>query len=114
MKLLCIDDDSAGLVLRKTFLESAGYDVRVTASGREGVKLVASHPFDAVILDYNMPGADGGRIAWLIKTIRHRLPIIMLSGAVGVPAKMLKSVDSFISKGQSPALLLSKIQELLA
>ena len=114
MRLLCIDDDSAGLALRKTFLESAGYDVRVAGSGREGVRLVASHPFDAVILDYDMPETDGGRVASAIKRIRHRLPIIVLSGAIDVPKKLLQSIDGFIAKGEPPALLLGKIQQLLA
>jgi CheY-like chemotaxis protein len=115
MRLLCIDDDSAGLALRKAFLESAGYDVRIAGSGREGVRLVASQPFDAVILDYDMPRTASGTLASAIRKIRHQLPIIMmLSGAVSVPAKILASGDSFITKGQSPALLLSKIQELLA
>ena len=110
-RLLCIDDEPKGLALRKTYLELAGYDVRTADSGREGVKLVASHPFDAVILDYNMPETDGGMVATVIKRIRHRLPIIILSGAV---AKMLASVDGFVGKGESPALLLRKIHELLA
>lgn len=114
MRLLCIDNDSAGLALRKAFLESAGYDVRIAGSGREGVRLVASQPFDAVILDYDMPRTNGPTLASAIRRIRHRLPILMLSGAVCVPAKMLASGDSFIGKGQSPALLLRKIQELLA
>jgi len=114
MKLLCIDDDFAGLALRKTFLESAGYDVRVAGTGREGVRLVASHPFDAVILDFDMPETDGGRVASAIKRIRHRLPIIVLSGAIDVPKKLLQSIDGFIAKGEPPALLLGKIQQLLA
>ena len=114
MKLLCIDDDFAGLALRKTLLESAGYDVRVAGTGREGVRLVASHPFDAVILDFDMPETDGGRVATAIKRIRTRLPIIMLSGAIAGPKKMFQSIDGFIAKGQSPALLLSTIQQLLA
>jgi len=114
MKLLCIDGDFAGLALRKTLLESAGYDVRVAGSGREGVRLVASHPFDAVILDYDMPETDGGRLASAIKRIRHTLPIIMLSGAIDVPKKLLQSIDGFIAKGEPPALLLGKIQQLLA
>jgi len=114
MKLLCIDDDFAGLALRKTLLESAGYDVRVAGSGREGVRLVASHPFDAVILDYDMPETDGGRVASTIKRIRHTLPVIMLSGAIDVPKKLLQSIDGFIAKGEPPALLLGKIQQLLA
>lgn len=114
MKLLCIDDDPAGLALRKTFLESAGYDVRIAGSGREGVRLVASHRFDAVILDYDMPETDGGRVAAAIKRIRTRLPILMLSGAIAVPKKLLQSIDGFIAKGEPPALLLRTIQQLLA
>jgi CheY-like chemotaxis protein len=90
-----------------------GYDVLIAGSGCERIKIIASHPFDAVILDYNMPETNGGMVASTIKRIRCRLPIIMVSGAVSVPKKVLESVDAFIAKGQSPALLLRKMQELL-
>ncbi|MFZ3211078.1 MAG: response regulator [Terriglobales bacterium] len=113
MRLLCIDDDPTGLALRKTLLESAGYDVCVAGSGHEGVRLVASQPFDAVILGYDMPQTDGDRLASVIRTVRTRLPIIMLSGAPAVPKKLLQSIDGFIPKGESSALLLSTIQQLV-
>jgi len=66
--------------------------------------------FDA---DYDMPETNGDRVASPIKKIRHRLPIIMLSGAIDIPKKLLRSIDGFIAKGE-PAALLGKIQHLLA
>ena len=75
---------------------------------------MASHPFDLVILDYDMPETDGGKVASAIKRIRHTLPVIILSGAIDVPKKLLQSIDGFVAKGEPPALLFGKIQQLLA
>ena len=50
--ILCIDDESAGLLPRKLLLESAGHRVLEARSGEEGIQLFQSEKVDAVILDY--------------------------------------------------------------
>jgi CheY-like chemotaxis protein len=62
--LLCVDDDANALLTRRLVLESQGYKVLVSTSGRTAVDLAHEHEIDAVVLDYQMPDngwRSGGR-----------------------------------------------------
>ena len=49
--VLCVDDEQTALQLRRTLLESAGYKVLAAKSGAQAVKMFASEPIDAAVLD---------------------------------------------------------------
>ena len=50
-KMLVVEDDEDVARLEQTVLERAGYEVKVTASGAEGLELADSYQPDVVILD---------------------------------------------------------------
>ena len=104
--ILCIDDYKQGLHARKLVLETAGYNVITAGSGRIGLRLLQSHPVHFVILDYRMPEMDGEAVAREIRRTHPGLPIIMLSGQIGVSKRASSAVDAFVAKGQPPAVLL--------
>ncbi|MGO9208941.1 MAG: two-component system response regulator [Terriglobales bacterium] len=104
--ILCIDDYKQGLYARRLILETAGYDVITASNGRIGLRLLLSHTVHIVILDYRMPEMNGGAVACEIRRTHPLLPIIMLSGQIGVSKRASSAVDAFISKGQPPAVLL--------
>jgi CheY-like chemotaxis protein len=111
--ILCIDDQSDGLIGRKTLLENNGYEVLETVSGDEGLKLFLSHSVDAVILDYQMPGMNGDVVAAKMKRAKSHVPIMLLSNDGPLPTSKLLAVDTFVSKSQPPRILLSTLQNLL-
>jgi CheY-like chemotaxis protein len=111
--ILCIDDHWNGLIGRKMLLEQSGYNVLEASGGDEGLKLFRSHPVDAVVLDYQMPGMNGDVVAAKMKRINSDVPIMLLSAYEPLPANKLSSVDSFLSKSQPPNILLSRLQDLL-
>jgi two-component system KDP operon response regulator KdpE len=49
------------------------------ARGEEAVALVRSEPFDAVLLDINMPGIGGIEVCRIMRKVSPRLPIVMLT-----------------------------------
>ena len=65
-------------------------------------------------LDYAMPAIDGGQVAAAMKHIKPSVPILMLSGVPHVPEQDLANIDAFVQKGQEPAVVLQKIEQLLA
>jgi CheY-like chemotaxis protein len=111
--ILCIDDHWNGLIGRKLFLESNGYEVLEATGGDEGLKLFKSHSVDAVVLDYQMPGMNGDVVAAKMKRAKSHVPIMLLSAYGPLPASKLKSVDTFLSKSQPPKILLSTLHDLL-
>jgi CheY-like chemotaxis protein len=111
--ILCIDDHRNALIGRKMLLEQSGYNVLEATGGEEGLKLFQSHPVDAVVLDYQMPGINGDVVAARMKRIRSSVPIMLLSAYGPLPQSKLKSVDTFVSKSQEPQMLVSTLQHLL-
>lgn len=111
--ILCIDDDWRGLIGRKMFLEQNGYKVLTASGGNEGLKLFRTHPVDAVVLDYQMPGMNGDVVAARMKRMRSHIPILLLSAYGPLPGRKLASVDTFLTKSQEPQALLPALQHLL-
>ncbi len=111
--LLCVDDEPSGLLIRKMLLESNGYEVLIASSGEEGLEIFRNHSVSGVVLDYFMPGMDGGEVAARMKALKPGVPILLFSAYVTLPAGLLQHVDGFLSKGQSPSLLLDKIAQLV-
>ena len=112
--ILCIDDDAAGLTLRKMMLESEGYEVFTAPSGADGLAILKSHKIDAIVLDYQMPAMNGAEVARMVRDIGQDVPIVLLSGYVEeVPTTALHLVDAFVTKGGSPGQLLQVVKSSL-
>ena len=111
--ILCIDDDGAGLAARKELLEISGYEVLTAQSGEQGLGLFVSHPIDAVILDYQMPGMNGDRVSSQMKRVKPGVPILMLSAYSELPLSELGCADAFLSKGESWSTIVSTLDRLV-
>lgn len=111
--LLCIDDEENGLKLRKLLFERQGHHVLTALDGPTGIDLFKTRSVDAVIVDYRMPNMDGALVAERLKELRPAVPIIMLSGENDVPNEAKQTVDAFVTKGDSPAVLLQTTASLL-
>jgi two-component system alkaline phosphatase synthesis response regulator PhoP len=110
--VLCIDDNQDILDCEKAFLESFGYTVLTAASGGKGLDLASSYSIDVVIVDYFMPEMNGHEVAVAMRQLRPKAPIIMLSGAIDVPEKALRSVDAFVAKDCLASQLLAAMTRL--
>lgn len=111
--LLCVDDETTGLNIRKVILERNGYAVLTAPDGLKGLELFNREPVDAVIIDFFMPGMDGGEVASQMKRQKPEIPIVLLSAFYSLPEGATNAVDAFITKGNSPEVLLLKLSELM-
>jgi len=112
--VLCVDDEQTALQLRRTLLESAGYKVLAAKSGAQAVKMFASEPIDAAILDYWMADMNGLNVAREIRKLNPKLPIIILSAYGELLDESLGLADVWIRKGEEdPQYLLSRLEQLL-
>lgn len=110
--VLCIDDNEDILECEKSFLESFGYTVLTAASGGKALELASKFSVDVVILDYFMPEMNGQEVAIAMRRLKPLAPIILLTGAVDVPAQTLNLVDIFIAKDRLASHLLPAIAQL--
>ncbi len=110
--MLCVDDEERGLTIRKMLLESSGFAALTATSGEEGLRIFRDQPVDAAIVDYAMPGMDGGVVSTEMKQTRPRMPVIMLSGYPDYRDSVCNVVDAFLIKGDDPENLLRKVKSL--
>jgi CheY-like chemotaxis protein len=111
--ILCIDDETLGLRIRKTVLEHAGYRVLTAEDGATGLDLFRGNPVDGVVLDYYMPEMDGGVVAETMRRERPEVPIMLLSAYINLPPETIALVDVTLLKGEGPVELLEKLRQML-
>jgi two-component system response regulator PilR (NtrC family) len=93
--ILVIDDEEIMREILETLLTREGYDVRLAASGAEGLEMARALPFDAAVVDIMMPGLDGIATLDELKRIDEDLAVIMITA--------FASVESAISAMKSGA-----------
>ena len=113
VKILCVDDEELGLRIRQLTLELQGYEVTTASDGSGAIAAFAEHPFDLVILDYSMPGRNGGEIAAEMRRNRPEVPIILLSAYVALPQEDIDGVNLFLTKADTPAKFLGHVSRVL-
>lgn len=117
-RILSADDSASIRKLVEFTLKSKGFQVSSAEDGKEALELLARGPFDAIILDINMPRMDGFE---LLKRIRAEsgyasIPVIMLT-TEGQEEDRQKAMDlgasAYIVKPFKPTQLLGLVEEIL-
>jgi len=107
--LVADDEPSVRELLAKT-LALAEYDVDVAADGRAAVERLRVLPYDLLITDLKMPGADGLSVIREARRLRADIPIIIITGfsseASAIEAANL-GVSGYLTKPFRVARILS-------
>jgi CheY-like chemotaxis protein len=111
--VLCVDDEEIGLRVRKILLERAGYQVLTAPDGPSALLLFVSEPVEVVVLDYSMPGMNGGEVAVRMRQTKPHVPILLLSAYLDLPAEVTSLVQLYMTKGEGAPALLEKLASLL-
>jgi DNA-binding response OmpR family regulator len=111
--LLCVDDDSQCLAVRRLMLEAHGFNVITSINPKQGLKLFRSKRFDAAVLDYHMPGMNGAELAKAMKDVHSDVPVLILSGLLELPETDPVYYDSFVCKSEAGHKLIREIQSLI-
>jgi len=111
-RVLVVDDKQN---LRRTLgdiLEDEGHAVRLAASGEEALSICEDEEFDAILMDYRMPGIDGLEAFRRIRERRGGARVILMSAYTTEepPADALEEgVLAFLSKPLDVELVLRLI-----
>ncbi|MEZ5351498.1 MAG: response regulator [Bryobacteraceae bacterium] len=80
-RILMVDDNSMGLMARKTVLEDHGYEVVSVRCPDEALeKLRSRQHFDLLITDFRMPAMTGVELITAVREHGSTMPAILLSG----------------------------------
>jgi DNA-binding response OmpR family regulator len=107
--LLCIHRDPAQL----RSLQENGYQLLTATNGHDGLRLFASQPVDAIVLDYHLGLLDGTLVANVIKRVRPTIPIVMLADNLELPYDALNSVDALVTKSDGAHFLWATVHFVL-
>jgi two-component system, NtrC family, response regulator GlrR len=110
--ILCVDDSQEILLICQTVLQADGYQVFTATCAEAALKLMQTHPIDAVVLDNVMPGMSGIALAQEIRRLSSGVPVILYS-SLERPDEAVPFIDSYLSKGQGPLALRNLIRVLV-
>jgi DNA-binding response OmpR family regulator len=85
MRILVVEDDSQMAELLQRGLVNQGHVVDVALDGITGLEKALAMPFDAIVLDVMLPGANGLQVAKRLRASGNRTPILMLTARDAVP-----------------------------
>jgi DNA-binding NtrC family response regulator len=99
--ILVIDDEEIMREILEALLLREGYQVRLAASGEEGIELARTMTFDGAIVDVMMPGMDGLATLEELKKIDDDMPVLMVTAFASVEtaiAAMKRGAYDYITK----------------
>jgi len=101
LKILIVDDSPAVTDILSQLCEFLGHDVLCAEDGRQGLSVRrAETDIDMVFTDYKMPIMDGVEMAKRIKAKHPNLPVVLITGSVGVADSELElgGFDAVVQK----------------
>jgi len=116
-RILLVDDETDFLEAMSDRMTARGMEVTTAASAVDAIAILEKTSFDAIVLDFQMPGMDGMEALKTIKAKRPESQIILLTGYAtvqkGVEAMKIGAAD-FIEKPADLEALSEKIKQAKA
>jgi DNA-binding NtrC family response regulator len=79
-KVLLVDDEKEFLDIMSERMQARGMTVKTADSADQAMAMLEKESFDAIVMDFKMPGMDGIQALKNIKTKKPELQIILLTG----------------------------------
>lgn len=115
-KILLVEDDKTIVEALSSALAFHDFLVEATNNSEEGYEKFVSEKPDLLILDINLPGADGFELCRKIRKIDQIVPIILLTARVQESDKLLGfelGADDYVTKPFSAKELIARIRAVL-
>jgi two-component system response regulator AtoC len=115
-KVLVADDEPQVRRLFVKKLRGAGYDVTEAKSGDEALRLLGKTAFRVLVLDLDMPGADGFEVLKAARAEHPGLSVLVISGYMGgalLEAARCLGATMALSKTSAPKLLVPTVGKLV-
>jgi two-component system, OmpR family, response regulator len=115
MRLLVVEDEQRLAAGLRKGLEAEGFAVDVVHNGTDGIWMARENPFDAIILDVMLPGANGYQVCRTLRSEGNWTPILMLTAKDGVWDEVEgldTGADDYLTKPFSYAVLIARLRVL--
>jgi len=121
-RALIVDDSPPARELLRAMLELSGWHTQLASGGSEALRWMASEPFDLILLDYQMPDADGAETAVALRKLsqtrrlEHPVYIYLLTANLFAHEQLgkLPAINGVLAKPLSRATLLDLLSRIEA
>jgi DNA-binding NtrC family response regulator len=115
-RILIIDDEPLMRISIADALKAEGYQVKVAATGPEGVDFIKKEQFDIIVSDLRLPGLDGLQVLQTCREVSPRTGVIVITahGSVETAVEAMKiGAYDYITKPFSMDELLLIVKRLV-
>jgi DNA-binding response OmpR family regulator len=80
MRILLVEDDNAVAETVRRSLARDGHEADLAPDARSARTFATQHPYDAILLDLNLPDASGFDLIGELRQANPKIPVLMLTG----------------------------------
>lgn len=116
MRILLVEDDPRMADSASQYLRRGGFSVDVAEDGAKALSLASIHPYDAVVLDVQLPGVDGLEVCRRLREAGRPLRVIMATARDSVEdriAGLNLGADDYLVKPYALGELDARLRALL-
>ena len=116
MRILVAEDDAPLADFLSQQLQQEQFTVRVVSDGLEAQRVASDQPFDLVLLDLGLPGAQGLDVLRVIRSKKPDLPVLIVTAAARVEERVRgldAGADDYLAKPFAFAELSARIRAVL-
>ena len=116
VRVLVVEDELklAGVLARG--LQEEGYATDVAGRGEDALWMAKAAPYDAILLDVMLPGADGFEVCRRLREVGVWSPVLMLTARDAIEDRVVgldAGADDYLSKPFSFEELLARVRALI-
>ena len=114
-RILVVEDEAQTRSVVEAYLEREGYWVTAVGDGADALEAFTKHPYNAIVLDLNLPGLSGEEVCRRVRDVSD-VPIIMLT-AKGAEEERVAGLDlgadDYLVKPFSPRELVARVRAVM-
>ncbi|CAN5210885.1 response regulator transcription factor [soil metagenome] len=115
-KILLIEDDMTLCDIVVQYFQHQQYRVECAHNGEDAIEYLSNYKYDAVILDWNIPGMDGIEVLRKFRSKQGQTPVLMLTGHRDIADKELgldSGADDYLTKPFDIKELAARLRALM-
>lgn len=116
MRILLVEDSERLQRAIEFHLRKAGYAVDVTGDGTEGLWQAENNDYDAIVLDWMLPGMDGVSVVRHLRAAGRQSPVLLLTVQSEVAQRvegLRAGADDYLCKPFAFEELLARLEALV-
>lgn len=112
-----VDDDASWRTSTRRLMTAAGYRVTLYESAEAFLDADVADTPGCILLDLRMSGLDGLQLQQRLREVRHKLPIVFISGHGDISTSVLamkSGAEDFLTKPVATEVLLDAVARAIA